>query len=63
MRIQIARNNRLRMSAIELEDLNGRLKTAQQDNLSPRSIFIEAYTDLNAKLEKEKLATMENSNT
>jgi len=47
------------LSAIELEDLNGRLKTAQQDNLSPRSIFIEAYTDLNAKLEKEKLATME----
>merc|ERR1712110_75778 len=47
------------LSAIELEDLNGRLKMAQQDNLSPRSIFIEAYTDLNAKLEKEKLATME----
>ena len=46
------------LSAIELESLNSKLKSAP-DNLSARMVFIDAYTSLNAKLEKEKLATIE----
>ena len=46
------------LSSIELESLNSRLKSAS-DNSSARSVFIDAYTSLNAKLEKEKLATIE----
>ena len=46
------------LSAIELESLNSKLKSAA-DKSSARLVFIDAYTSLNAKLEKEKLATIE----
>merc|ERR1712018_503580 len=46
------------LSAIELESLNNKLKSSK-DSSSARLVFINAFTDLNAKLEKEKLETVE----
>jgi len=47
------------LSAVELGALNVRLKDAEKDENSQRFVFIEAYTNLNDKLEKEKLETIE----
>ena len=47
------------LSAIELEAINSKLKTVVNDEDAARLVFIEAYNDLNAKLEKEKLKTIE----
>ena len=46
------------LSSIELESLNSKLKSAK-DSSSARLVFIDAFTSLNAKLEKEKLETVE----
>ena len=51
------------LSAVELGALNGRLKDAEKDQNSQRLVFIEAYTDLNDKLEKEKLETIEKASS
>ena len=47
------------LSAVELEAINSKLKQALKDKDAARLVFIEAYSDLNAKLEKEKLESME----
>jgi len=46
------------LSSIELESLNSKLKSSK-DSSSARLVFIDAFTSLNAKLEKEKLETVE----
>ena len=47
------------LSSVELEAINSKLKTVVNDEGAARLVFIEAYNDLNAKLEKGKLETIE----
>ena len=47
------------LAAVELEALNDQLRKAETDESSARLIFIEAFNDLNAKLEKEKMEAIE----
>ena len=47
------------LAAVQLEALNTRLKEADKEHTSARSIFIEAFEELNARLEKEKMEAME----